>query len=74
MTGVQTCALPISEVGSVTLSLGVAAGQAASSAIDTVNRADQALYAAKEQGRNRVLADRTSPDARPGTLAGPVGL
>ncbi|WP_197537873.1 GGDEF domain-containing protein [Serpentinimonas barnesii] len=62
------------EVGSVTLSLGVAAGQAASSAIDTVHRADHALYAAKEQGRNRVLADGAVPDGRPGTLAGPVGL
>lgn len=62
------------EVGSVTLSLGVAVGLAASSAIDTVHRADQALYAAKERGRNRVLADGAVPDGRPGTLAGPVGL
>jgi len=52
------------EVGRVTLSLGVAAWQPECTEIDTVNRADQALYADKEQGRNRVVADGGVPDGQ----------
>jgi len=56
------------EVGRVTLSLGVAAWQPEGTEIDTVNRADQALYAAKQQGRNRVVADHPfSSDSAPAT-------
>ena len=60
------------EVGRVTLSLGVAAGPAGGTEIDTVKRADQALYAAKQQGRNRVVADCAAPDGRPGNISGPA--
>ena len=42
----------------VTVSIGVAEYRGASDTVDAlVKRADQALYAAKNRGRNRVVAD-----------------
>ena len=41
-------------VGAVTLSIGVAVGQAADTLESLRHRADEALYDAKEAGRNRI--------------------
>ena len=56
---------------SVTVSIGVATSQSADEmADDLLDRADGALYAAKNEGRNRVkMADPPSP-AAPSTAAG----
>ena len=48
----------------VTVSLGVASS-AGGSAKEVLKRADVALYAAKELGRNRVVADGSCSDLRP---------
>jgi diguanylate cyclase (GGDEF)-like protein len=45
--------------GSLTASFGVAQRHSRSSLTDTIHRADQALYRAKELGRNRVETDKT---------------
>jgi len=45
------------EIGHVTISAGVAVYRPAESAIDFIDRADRALYAAKHKGRNRVLTE-----------------
>lgn len=50
-------------VGNITVSIGIADYVAGESAADFISRADQALYAAKAQGRNRVsLAPRPQPE------------
>jgi diguanylate cyclase len=46
------------KLGTVTLSLGVAALMPNETAEDLLERADRALYIAKENGRNRVQADK----------------
>jgi diguanylate cyclase len=46
-----------------TCSIGVAAWDGREEAIGLVARADRALYAAKEAGRNRCLADQPTADA-----------
>lgn len=51
-------------LGTVTLSLGVATLRAGDRTCDLLGRADAALYAAKRQGRNRVL-----PESPPGAAA-----
>ena len=51
----------LSAVPCVTVSIGVAAHCAGDSVEKTVDRADQALYQAKEQGRNRVVEWRQAP-------------
>lgn len=50
---------PIEPVGAVTLSLGVARWEADSleAPSEALNRADRALYVAKQAGRNRVMSD-----------------
>ena len=50
---------PIEPVGAVTASLGVACwdAQGEESPTDVLNRADRALYAAKQAGRNRMVAE-----------------
>jgi diguanylate cyclase len=51
-------------IGNITVSIGVADYSAGESAMDFVNRADRALYAAKMQGRNRVsLAQRPQSES-----------
>ena len=47
--------------GSVTLSIGVAAGGSDDSLETLLGRADAALYAAKRAGRNRVAVDASEP-------------
>jgi diguanylate cyclase (GGDEF)-like protein/hemerythrin-like metal-binding protein len=49
---------PFAEVGPITISLGVAEYVEGESAIGWFQRVDQALYAAKSAGRNRVHVDR----------------
>jgi len=44
-------------LGRITLSAGVTAAQSGETSDSIINRADRALYAAKNQGRNRVIAD-----------------
>ncbi len=46
----------------VTISLGVAVHRPGDTVDDTLRRADQALYAAKEGGRNRVVVAETPPE------------
>ncbi|MFO7786351.1 MAG: diguanylate cyclase [Halospina sp.] len=48
---------PFSDVGVVTVSLGVAQWQQGEDLVSLQDRADRALYSAKHQGRNRVVAD-----------------
>jgi len=50
-------------IGNITVSIGIADHVAGESAAEFISRADQALYAAKAQGRNRVsLATRPQPE------------
>ncbi|WP_158531611.1 MULTISPECIES: diguanylate cyclase [unclassified Meiothermus] len=51
----RLAAQPFLEVGTVTVSLGVAVHQPGESRLDLLRRADEALYAAKRQGRNRAV-------------------
>lgn len=49
-----------------TVSIGVSTQTSAAENLDTLlSRADEALYAAKAQGRDRVRLDAVAPDARP---------
>lgn len=50
---------PIEPVGAITISLGVACwdAQGDETPTDVLNRADRVLYAAKQNGRNRVVAE-----------------
>jgi diguanylate cyclase len=56
-------------LGTVTLSLGVATLRAGDRTSDLIARADAALYAAKRQGRNRVLAETAAGAPPPATSA-----
>jgi diguanylate cyclase (GGDEF)-like protein/hemerythrin-like metal-binding protein len=59
--------LPFATVGTITASLGVAEHMEGESAENWFLRTDQALYAAKEAGRNRIHVDRQgSSDLHPG--------
>lgn len=53
-------------IGQITLSLGVAQLGWDDSADDLLERADAALYLAKQSGRNRVCTERDLPSARSG--------
>lgn len=48
-------------VGNITVSLGVARHDGRESATSLISRADAALYASKQQGRNRVTLQATPP-------------
>jgi len=48
-------------LGNVTISVGVALISSKDDAASIVERADQGLYAAKEQGRNRVVGEKALP-------------
>src|SRR5271155_615535 len=52
-------------LGRVTISIGVAAFHPADTAQTLIERADNCLYAAKRNGRNRVICE-IDPEARPG--------
>ncbi|MBS9405747.1 GGDEF domain-containing protein, partial [Halomonas sp. TRM85114] len=56
----RTEALDLGNLGSVTISVGVAAWRPGESRKTLVARADQAMYRAKEGGRNRVEAEASS--------------
>jgi len=53
---------------SVTVSCGVT-GQLAETLSDTVRKADELLYMAKQQGRNRILTDFESAESEGGPAA-----
>jgi diguanylate cyclase (GGDEF)-like protein/PAS domain S-box-containing protein len=53
--------LAIDPVGGVTISIGLAAYRSGESASSLIQRLDCALYAAKETGRNRVVAETDLP-------------
>jgi len=53
---VEACAIPTLAGMRATVSIGVAEHREGETALQTVERADQALYAAKQAGRNRVVA------------------
>jgi diguanylate cyclase (GGDEF)-like protein/hemerythrin-like metal-binding protein len=57
-------AMPFSEVGRITASLGVAEYAAGESADRWLQRTDRALYAAKTAGRNRIHVDRQGSSDR----------
>ena len=48
------------KLGAVTVSIGVAQYRVGESLSDFIHRADQALYAAKRTGRNKVLDENTA--------------
>jgi diguanylate cyclase (GGDEF)-like protein len=50
------CDEPFGDAGMVTMSLGVAQWRQGEDLLSLQDRADRALYAAKHQGRNRVVA------------------
>lgn len=58
-------ALELGKLGGVTISIGVAAWRPGDSRKDLVARADQAMYQAKEGGRNQVKAEASSNSAPP---------
>jgi diguanylate cyclase (GGDEF)-like protein len=47
---------PFDELGGFTVSMGVSTLEGGDSAQELIHRADQALYTAKENGRNQVAA------------------
>ena len=53
---IEACSIPALPDVRVTVSIGVAEHRPGETALQTVERADQAMYAAKQAGRNRVVA------------------
>jgi len=51
-------------LGQITLSVGVAQYRPGESSGDLINRADEALYLAKQTGRNRVMTEHDLQDAK----------
>jgi diguanylate cyclase len=62
------------DLGTITMSLGVALFHSGEDAASLVKRADAALYAAKNAGRNRVLTERQveAPPSKTGELDRPA--
>ncbi len=58
-------ALELGELGGVTISVGVAAWRRGEDRKDLIARADQAMYRAKEGGRNQVEADASGMNSPP---------
>jgi predicted signal transduction protein with EAL and GGDEF domain len=59
----------------VTVSVGVACRASIDDSLDTlVERADQAMYTAKGDGRDRVISANGAGESRPTKSAGPYGL
>ncbi len=50
-------------LGHITVSIGVATCQPGEDPLELINRADQALYQAKQAGRNRVIVDMNTQSA-----------
>ncbi|HFD16338.1 MAG TPA: GGDEF domain-containing protein [Rhodospirillales bacterium] len=59
------------DLGVVTLSMGVAQYRPGEPLSEFFERADRALYLAKQQGRNRVIDERALPPEQPAGEAGP---
>jgi diguanylate cyclase len=58
----------------ISLSMGVAAARAGDSLETLLERADRALYLAKEQGRNQVRSEEELPSSQPSALDKMVGF
>ncbi len=56
------------DVGRITLSAGVAAFRHNETLVNLLGRVDQALYQAKEAGRNQVVVDASRPSVQDGEL------
>ena len=56
-------------MGTITMSMGVAQLRSDDDVESIIERADQCLYAAKENGRNQVISEETMPAAKDGAAA-----
>ncbi len=54
-------AIDFVDIGRITVSIGVAAWARGDTSSELIDRADRAMYRAKEGGRNRVMLEATDP-------------